>query len=185
MRRDGGSHVQGRRWLFLPVEHRAAALGPGGERAAGRGENTVSLWNPSPLMRWPKPSWRLNVCAEVATGWEIWELIEMKQDGKGSPSKDTGNKGRCCVQPLPSSLMDLVTKSLSIVWLSQFETPFALPWKIHFMEEEMEQIHLWALVSWQGEVDSTWLTWVPTVTSRKPEERLIPVVEHHIFFLKT
>lgn len=26
-------------------------------------------------------------------------------------------------------------KSLSIACLSQFETPFAFPWKIHFMEE--------------------------------------------------
>lgn len=145
--------MQGRGWLFLPVEHRAAAPGPRGGRAAGRGENTISLWNPSPLMWWPKPSWRLSICAEVA--WEIWELIETKQDSKDSPCKNTASKGRRFVQPLLFSLMDLVTEGCSVLFdflnlkhLFLFLGKFTL-WK------RFKQIHLRALVSRRGGADNS------------------------------
>lgn len=81
-------------------------------------------------MRWPKPSWRLSICAEVATGWEIWELIETKQDSKGSHSE----QGEMLFSAF-AFLSDGPSHEVSIVWLSQFETPFTLSWKIHFMEE--------------------------------------------------
>lgn len=57
-----------------------------------------------------------STCAEYATTWEIWELSEMKQDTQGSPCKDTVNKGRWFVQPLPFSLMDLATEGCSVLF---------------------------------------------------------------------
>lgn len=137
--------------MFYPVER------PWGQEQGGQqgGGNTVSLWNISPLMWGPEPSWRLSICAEVATGWEVWKLIGTKQDSKGSPSKDTVNKGRCFVQPLPFSLMDLVMEGHSILFgflslrhLLLFLGKFTL-WR------RFKQIHLRALVSWQGGVDNS------------------------------
>lgn len=112
------------------------------------------------------------------------QLIETKQDSKGSPCKDTVNKRRCFVQPLPFSLMDLVTEGLSVLLdFPNLKHLLLVLGKFTLMQEVQANLPQSpsALSGWSWQQS----TWVPTVTSWKTEKRLISVVEHHIFFLKT